>query len=118
LPAAGDWLQESAHLEFAIPGIAAMELVIGCHNKVELKHVQAFIHRFDLLWPDTADIELAFNLLITHRLEYGVSIPDCIIAAVALRRQATLYTFNLKHYQVFPGLEAHEPYHRAGNPTN
>jgi predicted nucleic acid-binding protein len=52
LPAAGDWLDESANLEFAIPGIAAMELVIGCHNKADLKRTRAFMRRFDLLWPE------------------------------------------------------------------
>ncbi len=42
----------------------------------------------------------------------GIVAPDCIVAAMALERSVPLYTFNLKHYQSFPGLEVLEPYTR------
>ena len=116
LPAADVWLRESADQEFAIPGIVAMELIVGCHDKADLKHTQAFIRQFDVLWPEASDFEQAFDLLVTYRLEFGVSAPDCIIAAMALARDVPLYTFNLKHYQMLSGLKACEPYARAGNP--
>jgi predicted nucleic acid-binding protein len=113
LPAADAWLEESADQVFAIPGIVAMELIVGCHDKADLQRTRAFIHHFDVIWPAASEVRQAFNLLVAHRLQFGVSIPDCIIAAMALERGALLYTFNLKHYQMFPGLEVREPYIRA-----
>jgi predicted nucleic acid-binding protein len=115
LPSADTWLRESPDLVFAVPGIAAMELIVGCRDKADLQHTQAFIRHFDVVWPEAPEIKKAFGLLLAHRLQFGVSIPDCIIAAMALERSVPLYTFNLKHYRMFPGLEVHEPYNRSHN---
>jgi predicted nucleic acid-binding protein len=116
LPAADVWLRESADQEFAIPGIAAMELIVGCRDKTDLQHTQAFIRHFDVVWPEASEVKRAFDLLIAYRLQFGVSIPDCIIVAMALQRETPLYTFNLKHYRMFDGLEAREPYIRTHVP--
>jgi len=112
LPSADRWLRTSSDRDFSIPGVAAMELVVGCQDKADLEHVQAFIRRFNVIWPEAGEFERAFDLLAAHRLEFGVEAPDCIIAAIALERGVPLYTFNLKHYQRFPGLEVLEPYTR------
>jgi len=37
LPAADVWLRESADQMFAIPGIVAMELIVGCRDKADLQ---------------------------------------------------------------------------------
>jgi predicted nucleic acid-binding protein len=52
-------------------------------------------------------------LLATHRLTTGLSIPDCLVAAMALTRSTRLFTFNAKHYQVVPSLEVAEPFSRS-----
>ncbi len=116
LPAAADWLSKSTNQEFVIPGIVAMELIVGCRDKDDLRRTQAFMRHFDVIWPQASEIERACDLLATYRLEFGVSIPDCIVAAMALERGMLLYTFNLKHYQMFPGLQAREPYTRMPGP--
>lgn len=116
LPAADTWLSESADQVFAVPGIAAMELIIGCRDKADLQRTQAFIRHFDVIWPEAHEIKQAFDLLVAYRLQFGVSIPDCIIAAMALERGGFLYTFNLKHYRMFPDLEVREPYPRVSDP--
>jgi len=112
LPTADEWLRESSDQTFGIPGIVAMELVAGCRDKVDLERVQAFLRRFNVIWPEANEFERAFDLLAAHRLEFGVEAPDCIIAAMALVRSVPLYTFNLKHYRSFPGLEVLAPYAR------
>jgi hypothetical protein len=112
LPSANEWLRESSGQNFGIPGIVAMELVVGCRDKAEMKQLQVFIRRFNVVWPKAREFEQAFNLLVAHRLEFGVDAPDCIIAAMALERSMPLYTFNLKHYRNFPDLEVLEPYAR------
>lgn len=112
LPSADRWLRGASERRFGIPGIVAMELVVGCRDKADLRQVQAFIGRFRVIWPEPDESERAFHLLVTHRLEFGVGAPDCIIAAMALERDMPLYTFNVKHYQGFTGLEVIKPYVR------
>lgn len=112
LPSADRWLRGSSERTFGIPGIVAMELVVGCRDQADLRRVQAFIGRFRVIWPEADEFERAFHLLVTHRLEFGVGAPDCTIAAMALERDMPLYTFNVKHYQGFTGLEVMKPYVR------
>jgi len=112
LPSAERWLRESSVRVFGIPGIVAMELVVGCRDKTDLRHVQSFIRRFRVIWPEANDFRRAFDLLVAHRLEFGVEAPDCIVAAIALERSIPLYTFNVKPFQGFSGLEAVQPYAR------
>lgn len=107
------WLRAAGPEQFQVPGIAAMELVIGCRNADELKRLTTFLDKFSLAWPDSSETARAFQLLLTYRLTTGVGIPDCLIAAMALSRQARLYTFNLRHYQQIAGLEARQPYQRG-----
>lgn len=74
--------------------------------------MQAFIRRFSVIWPEANNFRRAFDLLVAHRLEFGVEAPDCIVAAIALERSIPLYTFNVKHFQGFSGLEVVQPYAR------
>jgi hypothetical protein len=113
LPAAEAWLKTAADQTFSIPGIVAMELVVGCRNKDDLRITQVLLNKFQIIWPTSNEIAQAFDLLTTYRLEFGVSIPDCIIAAMTLNHKVKLYTFNRKHYRMFPGLVIQEPYCRT-----
>ncbi len=113
LPAARAWLQAAAAQSLAIPGPVAMELVIGCRNKEDLRITQVFLQHFDIVWPDAQDAQSAHELLVAYRLAYGVSIPDCLIAAMAIHRKLPLLTFNVKHYQMFPELILQIPYERS-----
>ncbi len=112
VPAARAWLAQSGGQAFQVPGIVAMELVAGCRNQVDLQRVQQFLNAFTVVWPEAADFAYAYVLLATHHLASGLSIPDCLIAAMTLSRSARLYTFNLRHFRHIPGLDAQEPYAR------
>ncbi len=57
LPSAERWLRTSSGRDFGIPGIVAMELVVGCRDKAELGHVQAFLRRFNVIWPEAGEFE-------------------------------------------------------------
>ena len=89
-----------------------MELLIGCRNQTELQQTRKFLTAFHVAWPDAAEFAQAYELLASHRLASGISIPDCLIAAMALARAARLYTFNLKHFQIIPRLNVQQPYLR------
>lgn len=112
-PEAQTWLERVSGESFIVPGIVAMELIVGCKNQGDLKHTQEFLSAFDLVWPEAHDFARAYELLSTHRLASGLSIPDCLVAAMALERSLRLYTFNLKHYGIVVGLDVQEPYQRA-----
>ena len=86
---------------------------MGCRNQVELRRVQQLLTAFSIAWPEAAEFAQAYELLATHRLATGLSIPDCLIAAMAVTRAATLYTFNQRHFRVIAGLDVQEPYART-----
>ncbi len=111
-PAAQAWLARSAATAFQIPGVVAMELMMGCRNQAELRRVQQFLGAFSVAWIEASEFAQAYNLLAAYRLRSGLSIPDCLVAAMALTRSATLYTFNMRHFRVITGLDVQEPYTR------
>ncbi len=111
-PAAQAWLARSAATAFQIPGVVAMELVMGCRNQAELWRVQQFLGAFSVVWTGAPEFARAYDLLVAYRLTSGLSIPDCLVAAMALTRSATLYTFNMRHFRVITGLDVQEPYAR------
>ncbi|MGO8791642.1 MAG: type II toxin-antitoxin system VapC family toxin [Terriglobia bacterium] len=106
------WLKQLATQSFAVPAVAAMELVMGCHDRADLERIQRFLAAFEVVWPEPSEFAAAYQLLLTHRLNSGLNIPDCLIAAAALTRSARLYTFNFKHFRVVPGLDVAQPFSR------
>jgi predicted nucleic acid-binding protein len=112
-PQAQTWLNSHIDEAFAVPGIVAMELIVGCRNQAEQKRTQDFLSLFDVVWPDAQDMARAYDLLTLHRLASNIGIPDCILAAMALNRSTPLYTFNMKHYRVISRLDAQAPYQRV-----
>jgi predicted nucleic acid-binding protein len=113
MPEALAWLERESGETFIVPGIVGMELLVGCQNQADLKRTQEFLSAFNVVWPEAGEFARAYNLLATHRLTSGLSIPDCLVASMALERSLRLYTFNVKHYSVVPGLDVQEPYQRA-----
>ncbi len=112
-PAARTWLEQATAESFQVPGVVAMELLMGCQNKADLERTRKFITAFDVVWTEAAEFAKAYELLAAQRLSSGLSIPDCLIAAMALTRSARLYTFNSKHFKVVAGLDTQEPYTRS-----
>ena len=111
-PPAERWLRENSSQPFFVPGLVAMELIYGCPNQRELDRTRRLLDRFSLIWPTEEDSTLAFELLNRHRLAFGLSIPDCYIAAQTLNRSARLHSFNQKHFSCISGLDVQPPYAR------
>ena len=107
-----EWLQRASTEVLGLPGVVAMELLIGCRNRAEIQYLQKFLNTFSIVWPDASEFARAYELLAEHRLTSGMGIPDCLVAAMALVRKARVYTFNSKHFRVIPGVDAQEPYSR------
>jgi predicted nucleic acid-binding protein len=79
-----NWLEAYPKEAFAIPGVVAMELVIGRRSQADLQQIRTFLGSFSIAWPNDAEFAQAYELLATHRLSGGIGIPDCLIAARAL----------------------------------
>jgi predicted nucleic acid-binding protein len=112
MPSAQEWLERAAAETFQVPGIVAMELLAGCRDRTDLERTRKFLDAFDVVWPEATEFAQAYRLLAAHHLASNLGIPDCLIAAMALSRSAQLYTFNLKHFRVVPGLNVQAPYQR------
>src|SRR5512145_1917834 len=75
-------LEKSSHL--AISAITQMELMIGCQNKTEMRTLDRFLVRFQILKLDISITDRALVLLRQYRLSHGLLIADARIAAAAM----------------------------------
>ncbi len=112
LPVALAWIHGHSGDTFQVPGVAAMELLVGCRNQAEVTGVRRFLSSFEVVWPDPEESSSAFELLAAYRTSSGIGIPDCIVAAMAMSRSARVYTFNAKHFRAIPDLDIAQPYVR------
>jgi predicted nucleic acid-binding protein len=112
IPAAQTWLASLDMTQFSIPGVVAMELIMGCTTQIRLQQTQQFLQAFRIQWADKNDTALAYQLLVRHRLTGGLSIPDCLIAAQALNLSTLLYSFNIRHFSKVAGLNVQQLYLR------
>lgn len=109
-PEAIAWAKSIREDSFAVPGIAAMELVIGSRDKRERDLSYKFLSQLNIAWPSEADHRTAFQLATELGLSTGLGLADLLIGAQALNQRATLYTFNLKHFLKIQGLDVKAPY--------
>lgn len=106
------WLNTITPETFYVPGIVAMELIVGCKNRIELQRIQKFLDTFTIIWPQEKDFSHAYQLLVTYQLSNKLGIPDCLVAAMTLNHDACLYTFNTKHFQIITQLDIKKPFIR------
>jgi predicted nucleic acid-binding protein len=107
------WLQALNLEPIAIPGLVAMELLQGCHDRTEQQRVETILRSYALYWPTQADCDRAFADFAAYRLSHGMGILDALIAATAVGLDARLVTFNEKHYRMVYMLETVQPYERT-----
>ena len=68
----------------AISVITHMELLVGCRNTTELRELDQFLSRFQIVSLNEHISERAVNVLRRYRLSHGLLIPDALIAATAI----------------------------------
>ena len=96
----------------AIPGFVTMELIQDARNSNEVRQALKLVAPFAVIWPTESDCDRALSDFSTYHLSQGLGLIDAMIAACAVSRSATLYTFNRKHYIAVPGLNVDRPYVR------
>lgn len=109
---AGAWLRANQEQVLGIPVLAFMEILQGARNRREQQLLAEQLGMYTIVHLDEGDSKQALNWFKEFHLSHGVGILDCLIAAIAVRIGKPFYTFNLKHFQVFPALDVREPYER------
>jgi predicted nucleic acid-binding protein len=89
--------------------VTQMELVVGCRNKTELRDLEVFLRRFQILKITEVISDQAVDLLRQYRLSHGLLIADALIAATALEHNEPLITKNQRDFRFISGLNL-QPY--------
>jgi predicted nucleic acid-binding protein len=87
-----------------------MELLVGCRSRRELRRLERFLRRFTIIGMTERIAERAVTLLRQYQLGHGLHMIDALIAATALAHDETLYTKNVRHFRMIPGLRVVRPY--------
>lgn len=109
--AAIDWFRNLQELPM-VPGFVVMELVQDAQNWHQVRQVLRLVAPLPVVWPTEADCNRALSDFMNYHLSHNLGLIDSLIAACTLGLSATLYTFNVKHYRVVPGLQIQQPYTR------
>ncbi len=96
----------------SIPGLVAMELVQDARDAREVERSRKLAAPFPVVWPTEVDCNLALEAFRAHHLSHNLGLLDALIGATAIGLDATLCTFNDKHYRVLSGLNLSRPYSR------
>ncbi|MBU0560341.1 MAG: type II toxin-antitoxin system VapC family toxin [Bacteroidetes bacterium] len=88
----------------AISSVTQMELIVGCRNKTELKHLDEFLEDFEIINLNYVITQKAIELLKEYRLSHGLLIADSIIAATSLILDVSLLSKNQKDFKFIKGL--------------
>ena len=90
--------------------ISAIELVVGCRDKVELTQTQKFLQDCTVLPVTTTASLIAYQLIESFYLSHGLIMADALIAATAIEHDLTLYTRNTRHFRMIPQVKINQPY--------
>ncbi len=90
--------------------IVVMELIQGCGNSADLAQVNRILQPFVIVQVEDPTSRRAHQRMQSFFLSHGLLIADALIAATALEVNRTLYTKNLRHFQMIPGLTVVRPY--------
>ena len=91
-----------------ISAITKMELLLGAANKQELKKIDRFTTRFNLILINDEITKQAFNLLKLYHLSHRLAIPDSIIASTSMVSNMMLFTYNIKDFRFIKGIRLFE----------
>ncbi len=86
------------------------EVLVGLWNTKELGKFDRLFRKFELLHANEADSAAALLALRRLNFSHKIGLPDCLIAATALRLALPVVTINDRHFRLFPGLRVIRPY--------
>jgi predicted nucleic acid-binding protein len=111
-PPALQWLASLPQAP-GLPGFVLLELIQGVRNRREMLRLLRAVAPFRLYWPTAADCDRAVQTYAPAHLSHRVGILDLVIGECAVGLNATLCTFNVRHFRAIPGLLTEQPYVRS-----
>lgn len=94
-----------------------MELMEGCRDKQEMTGLRKQLEPFQVHWPTDSDANRALLTFSHARLSHNLGVLDALIAECVIGLQASLCTFNVKHFTGVPKLTTEQPYARDSTPA-
>ncbi len=88
----------------AISAVTQLELIVGCRNKTELKELEKFLNRYQILRITDQISDRAVDLLTQYFLSHGLLIPVGLIAATALVYDEAFISKNQRDFRFITGL--------------
>jgi predicted nucleic acid-binding protein len=110
-PAALTWFNSLSTVP-AVPGFVVMELIQDARNAGEVAAALKLVAPLNIVWPTEIDCASALANFSAFHLSHGLGLLDALIASWAVGLNATLCTFNKKHFGVVPRLVTSQPYVR------
>lgn len=87
--------------------ITTCELIYGARNAKEKKINKNFLSNFEVIELDQEISILSFRLLDKYCLKNRFGIANALIASTAIVTNLTLWTLNIKHFNIISGLKLH-----------
>ena len=85
--------------------ITEAELIISANNKETQKKIEGYLSDIEII-PINRNANKIFSSLIKkYHLSHNIKIADCLIAAICLTYDFTLFTLNTKDFQFIPNLK-------------
>ncbi len=88
----------------AISTVTELELIVGCRNKMELKALEKFLSRYQILKITDEVSDRAVELLKQYFLSHSLLIADGLIAATAIVHNEAFITKNQRDFRFIAGL--------------
>lgn len=101
-------LKSIGYDNLATSSITQMELYFGARDKIELTKIKKALSSLTLFHITSLQSELAVNLIERYAKSHSLSVPDALIAAIAISQSLQLYTLNLKDFQYIDGLQLYK----------
>lgn len=88
-----------------ISTITKMELIVGCRDREELRKLERFLKRYQVIEVSNAISALAVELMETYFLSHGLLIADALVAATAMTLKISLLSKNQRDYRFIQDLD-------------
>ena len=83
----------------SISSITVMELLFGALDKKELKLIQNTMDNYNILHLNEDISKNAIDLIGRYSKSHNLDIPDALIAATAIKKEISLFTYNNKDFR-------------------
>ncbi len=95
----------AAQRQLAVSAVTQMELIVGCRNKADLRAIERFLTRFEIVPLNPQVSGAAVELLRRYRLSHGLLVADALIAATAAWLHVPLLSKNWRDYRFIEEIE-------------